>query len=1112
MAGYIGSKAVVVSSGAERKKTFAITTSTTSLTGLSYTPTYVHVFHNGIRLVDSSDYTATNGTSITLSNAAANGDEVVVISYSSFQVADAYNKSESDTRFINTAGDTLTGTLGGTAVNLSGDLSAVNTTLTGYLRGPATFTIDPAVHGNNSGLVIIAGNLQVDGTQTTINSTTLTVDDLNLTLASGAADSAAANGAGITIDGASASLTYVHSGTKFLFNKPLDVTGNIGVTGTVDGVDIQTLNTTAGAALPKAGGTMTGDLQLYKATPIITLKRSDNATLPGLSWQGAGGVEAASIKMDGTSGMTNSLVMSTHNGSTMAERLRLMTSAAGGITVTGTIVATGNILPSEDVRILDGKAARFGTGNDFSIYNDGSDTTLRNSTSNQDIIFLVNDDGAANTEAMRIDASTNRVGIGTDAPGAPLHIQFSNNDGGVGGHLIKNTNTGTTSNFASLSTQAVNGTIQGTFGSAHYASWGGAVTFAGSQSAHPFNIITSNAVRATFLANGNVGIGTDSPLTKLNIHEGASGAAGVDFGLTLSSDRYQADYGVGIAFRPENNSTSYKTKTAILASGGGYGYNQADLHFCIDSDNTITNEVGLADSVMTLKKGGNVGIGTSSPTVKLDVVGPAGVTSFTGSTALGMVTRGSTGATDYSGIDFRGNNQTSAIARIATLSTGGGTYLQFGTSNNYSAGITNTAMTIDTVGKVGIGTDTPTQKLEIEGDVRIKDARSLFFKRHGDNYAWRIRNESAAAGGTYGFNGSNDLVFEVVSNSNVNATPAVGSHSVYTSSANTLVLTETGKVGIGTPSPGSKLEVYNSATSGNTQLHIHNDKAGDAAVLRLEGKRTSLNDTGQVLFVNSGNIVAKIDARSAADDGALRFFTSASGTGNNIVEAMSIATNKAVAIGGPVTITSDTEYQFKINASSGAGASMAAITAGSYAYTVHQNSSKQWRSGAYGGSSYSIVNQTDGVYPLILSSSGAATFHSTVQATELICTSNGITFSGADGKTIIKTGRRTGTGTYTLFTNGASNTQSAGTVEIWGIYGTPSGGSYANYVISGNRSIQTVITHTQTNSVPVVSLAWNGAALQVSNSNGSLYYNVRVTLAEIGNSWAPTWGNFPGMS
>jgi len=79
-----------------------------------------------------------------------------------------------------------------------------NITTTGYLAGPATFTIDPAAVGDNTGTVVIAGNLQVDGTTTTINSTTMEVDDLNITLASGAANAAAANGAGITVDGASA--------------------------------------------------------------------------------------------------------------------------------------------------------------------------------------------------------------------------------------------------------------------------------------------------------------------------------------------------------------------------------------------------------------------------------------------------------------------------------------------------------------------------------------------------------------------------------------------------------------------------------------------------------------------------------------------------------------------------------------------------------------------------------------------------------------------------------------------------------------------------------------------------------------------------------------------
>jgi hypothetical protein len=101
MAGYIGSKASVVSSGAERKKTFTITGATTSLTGLNYTVGKVHVFQNGVRLVDGTDYTATNGTTITLTVAAQSGDNVVVISQASFQVADA----------LLTSGGTLTGDL-----------------------------------------------------------------------------------------------------------------------------------------------------------------------------------------------------------------------------------------------------------------------------------------------------------------------------------------------------------------------------------------------------------------------------------------------------------------------------------------------------------------------------------------------------------------------------------------------------------------------------------------------------------------------------------------------------------------------------------------------------------------------------------------------------------------------------------------------------------------------------------------------------------------------------------------------------------------------------------------------------------------------------------------
>ena len=64
------------------------------------------------------------------------------------------------------------------------------------ISGPSEITIDPAAVGNNTGKVVIAGDLQVDGTTTTINSTVMQVDDKNLELGTGAADDAAADGGG----------------------------------------------------------------------------------------------------------------------------------------------------------------------------------------------------------------------------------------------------------------------------------------------------------------------------------------------------------------------------------------------------------------------------------------------------------------------------------------------------------------------------------------------------------------------------------------------------------------------------------------------------------------------------------------------------------------------------------------------------------------------------------------------------------------------------------------------------------------------------------------------------------------------------------------------------
>ena len=61
---------------------------------------------------------------------------------------------------------------------------------------------------SSTGKVVIGGDLQVQGTTTTVDSTTLTVADKNIEIAKGAADDAAADGAGITVDSGDGDKTW----------------------------------------------------------------------------------------------------------------------------------------------------------------------------------------------------------------------------------------------------------------------------------------------------------------------------------------------------------------------------------------------------------------------------------------------------------------------------------------------------------------------------------------------------------------------------------------------------------------------------------------------------------------------------------------------------------------------------------------------------------------------------------------------------------------------------------------------------------------------------------------------------------------------------------------
>lgn len=77
---------------------------------MSYTSGNIIVFLNGAPL-DSTDYTATNGTSVVLGSAASLNDELVVVAFKSFTVADTYTQAQADAKFVDVTGDTMTGNL-----------------------------------------------------------------------------------------------------------------------------------------------------------------------------------------------------------------------------------------------------------------------------------------------------------------------------------------------------------------------------------------------------------------------------------------------------------------------------------------------------------------------------------------------------------------------------------------------------------------------------------------------------------------------------------------------------------------------------------------------------------------------------------------------------------------------------------------------------------------------------------------------------------------------------------------------------------------------------------------------------------------------------------------
>jgi len=132
MAGYIGGRVAISSpQQIETKHTLTATASQTSIPNIGYTVGAVHVYQNGVRLVDGTDYTATNGSTVTLETGATEGDQIVIVSHGSFETGDVVSKASGGTF---AAGITANGdiTASGGTVLVAGDTSAGDDAAIGY--------------------------------------------------------------------------------------------------------------------------------------------------------------------------------------------------------------------------------------------------------------------------------------------------------------------------------------------------------------------------------------------------------------------------------------------------------------------------------------------------------------------------------------------------------------------------------------------------------------------------------------------------------------------------------------------------------------------------------------------------------------------------------------------------------------------------------------------------------------------------------------------------------------------------------------------------------------------------------------------------------------------
>jgi hypothetical protein len=284
-----------------------------------------------------------------------------------------------------------------------------------------------------------------------------------------------------------------------------------------------------------------------------------------------------------------------------------------------------------------------------------------------------------------------QVGIGTSTPTHALSVITTTNDDGI---LLQGAGAGGASPVFKINNSA--GTTYARIGIA-----GGTDSLIAGSAAYDLDIRSAqkilfsadNGITAhmTILNDGSVGIGTTSPGAKLDV-AGTVRAQRLDLSPSGSMDNTWTAGGAG-AWRLILPSAT--NPEGFGAGAGGFGiYNNTDLIYHLIFSNNGTQTFGGSTYFPgsgIWNSSGNVGIGTTGPGSKLDIVGTDSA-------------QGDSGAM----LQVRG---TGVKLQLGAYETGGYTWIQ---SMKSGVGY-NTLALNPTGGNVGIGTTTPSQILSVVG-------------------------------------------------------------------------------------------------------------------------------------------------------------------------------------------------------------------------------------------------------------------------------------------------------------------------------------------------------------------------------------------------------------